>query len=196
MRINLLCILLFLIASGLRGQEVTLLGPQFDYTYAGETYHPGVGIDVEGMFGKRLSLNYSALYGPIAIDRYYFYAGGGQALGVYLINKSIEERSGIALGITLGILSFIIPESLTLRIAVSNTSQVGIFLAPYGYELIKNTATVEADERTSYELGLKYYLSATDWLYFIPRIGMKGFYGERSLGASFGVSVLFKVKEE
>ena len=196
MRIITLCILLVLLGSSMRGQDATYLGPRFDHTYTGETYRSAVGLNLEGMFGKSLSINYAVLYGPISGDSYYLYSGGGQALGVYLIDKAIEERSGIALGITLGILSFIIPERITLRVPVSNTSQVGIYAAPYGYQLIKNTNTNEADERTSYEFGLRYYLAATDWMYVIPRIGIKGFYNERSLGASFGVSVMFRVKEE
>ena len=196
MRFKTLSILLLLVGSGLCGQEVTLLGPQFDYTYVGETYHPGAGINLEGMFGKRLSINYAVLYGPAGTDRYYFYAGGGQALGVYLIDKAISEGSGIALGITLGIFSFILPESIALRVPLSNRSQLGIFLAPYGYELVRNKTTDEEDERISYEMGLRYYLTTGDWMYIIPRIGIKGFYGERSIGASFGVSIMFRVKKE
>ena len=196
MRVKTLSILLVLLGLVLRAQEVTLLGPQFDYTYTGETFHSGGGINLEGMFGKRISINYSVLYGPTGSDQYYFYAGGGQALGVYLINRAISERKDVGLGITLGIFSFVLPESIALRVSLTNTSQLGMFLAPYGYELIKNTALDEADERTSYELGLRYYLAAGDWMYIIPRIGMKGFYGERSLGATFGVSVMFRVKKE
>lgn len=196
MRVKTLSILLFLILSGLKGQEVTLLGPQFDYTFSGDTYRPAAGINLEGMFGKRLSINYTVLYSPIGSDRYYFYSGGGQALGVYLINKAIEERSGIALGVTLGIFSFVLPESIALRFPVTHNSQVGIYLAPYGYELIKNKATDEEDESTSYALGLRYYLAVSDWMYIVPRIGMKGFYGERSLGATFGVTLMFRVKKE
>lgn len=193
---KMLCILLLLLGSGLRGQEVTLLGPRFDYTITGETFHSAAGIDLEGMFGQRFSVNYSALYGPIGTDQYYFYAGGGQALGVYLIKKAISEGNGLALGITLGIFSFVMPESIAYRIPLSSKSQLGLFLAPYGYELIKNKVTDEEVERTSYELGLRYYLTATNWMYIIPRIGMKGFYGERALGGSFGVSLMFKVDKD
>lgn len=196
MQAKLVLLLVALTIGSLRAQEATLIGPQFDYTYTGEAFHSAGGINVEGMFGKRLSVNYAALYGPIGPKQYYFYTGGGQALGVYLIKKSIEDRNGLALAIPLGIFSFILPESFAYRIPLSNDSQLGFFLAPYGYELINNELTEEREERTSYELGLRYYLAAGNWLYIIPRVGMKGFYGERPLGGSVGVSFMIRVNKD
>jgi len=196
MQLRVVFFLLLFMVSGIRSQEVTLLGPQLDYSFMDKTYRPAVGLNLEGMIGRRFSLNYAVLYGPISSDRYYFYTGGGQALGVYLISEAVDKRSGLSLAIPLSILSFVLPESLAYRVPLSNKSQIGIFLAPFGYEIIENKTTDEKDERTSYEMGLRYYLSANNWMYIIPRVGMKGYYGQRLLGASFGVSVMFKVGEK
>lgn len=187
---------LFLIVFGLRAQERAFLGPQFVYTFTGEKFHAAGGIQLEGMFWKHLSLNYAALYAPTGPDQYYFYAGGGQALGVYLIRKAFKERSGLDLAIPLGMLSFVLPESIAYRTPVTDDVQIGIFLAPYGYEVLKNKATDTEVERTSYALGLRVYLPVRHWMVFVPRVGMKGFYGSRALGGTFGLSFLFKVNKD
>lgn len=196
MQLKVMFFLLIFVVSGIRSQEVTLLGPQLDFSFADSTYRPAMGINLEGMLGRRLSFSYSVLYGPIGSDRYYFYTGGGQALGVYLISEAIDKRSGLSIAIPLGILSFILPESVAFRVPLSDKSQLGIFLAPYGYELLENKATDEKGERTSYEMGLRYYMTPNNWMYIVPRIGMKGYYGERLLVGSFGVSIMFKVGEK
>ena len=171
-------------------------GLQGVYTYTGSTYQEAAGITIEGMFGKRLSVNFTVLYGPVSPDQYYFYTGGGQALGVYLIKKGFENTGDLALALPLGIMSFVLPESITYRIPVGDRSQLGIYLMPFGYEVIRNTATESSQEKTSYELGLRYYYQANNWIYLMPRIGMKGFYGERPLGATYSLTILLKGKKK
>jgi len=185
--------LLLLAAPALQAQEPAYLGLQVDYTFTGDGYQPTAGINLEGSFGKYISLNYSVLYGPIDANQYYFYTGGGQALGVHLIEEVISEGNGLALAIPLGIASFVLPESIAFRIRLSGKSQVALFLAPYGYELIKNTSTDERERKTSIEIGLRYYWAVNDWIVLVPRIGAKAFYGEEETGAAFGIAVMFNV---
>lgn len=191
-----LIIACILLAQGLQAQETAYYSLQAQYTFTGPTYRPAVGLGIEGMFGKRLSINFSVMYGPVDSDQYYFYTGGGQALGVYLIKKGFENTSDLALGLPLGILSFVIPESLAYRIPMSETSQLAIYLAPFGYEVLRNTALESSVERTTYELGLRYYLKANHWIQIVPRVGMKGFYDDRDLGLTYGLSVLLKGKKK
>ncbi|MGI9547781.1 MAG: hypothetical protein ACR2MM_11115 [Flavobacteriaceae bacterium] len=189
-------LLLFLLALSLNAQENGYYGLQGVYAFTGDTYHPAGGISMEGMFGKRLSVTFSVLYGPIDADQYYFYTGGGQALGVYLIKKGFENTSDLVYALPLGLISFVIPESIAYRIPIADSSQLAIYLAPFSYEVIRNTAAETSVEQTSYELGLRYYFEANHWIYIVPRIGMKGFYGERALGANYGLSVLLKAKKK
>ena len=189
-------LLFYWMISNSNAQEAGYYGLQAQYSFTGDTYTPSGGLSVEGMFGKRLSINFSVLYGPISSEEYYFYTGGGQALGVYLIKKGIENTNDLALGLPLGILSFVVPESIAYRIPISDTAQLGISLAPFGYEVIRNTASETSIERTTYELGLRYYISANNWIRFVPRIGMKGFYGEKALGVTYGLNILLKGKKK
>ena len=177
-------------------QQDGYYGLQAQYSFTGDTYIPSAGLSVEGMFGKRLSINFSVLYGPVNSEEYYFYTGGGQALGVYLIKKGFENSSDLALGLPLGIMSFIVPESIAYRIPLSDAGQIGIYLAPFGYEVIRNRTTETSIERTTYELGLRYYLMANHWITIVSRIGMKGFYEERALGITYGLNVLLKGKKK
>lgn len=177
-------------------QEQGFYGLKGAYTFTGETYQAAAGLGIEGMFGRRLSVNFSVLYGPINADQYYFSTGGGQALGVYLIKKGFENTSDLALALPLGIMSFVIPESIAYRIALRERSQLAIYLAPFGYEVIRNKSTEMSVERTSYELGLRFYLQASTWIYIVPQIGMKGFYEDRALGATYGLSILLKGKRK
>lgn len=189
-------LLLFLLAFGLNAQEKGFYGLQGVYTYTGDVYQTAGGITIEGMFGKRFSANFTVLYGTVNSDQYYFYTGGGQALGVYLIKKGFENTSDLALALPLGLMSFVVPESIAYRIPVTNRSQLAIYLAPFGFELLRNTTAQTSVERTSYEMGLRFYLQANHWIYIVPRIGMKGFYGERALGANYGLSVMLKGKKK
>ena len=194
---KLIVYLLFLfLVFGVQAQEKGFFGIKSVYTFTGETYQAAGGLGIEGMFGERLSVNFTVLYGPIDSDQYYFATGGGQALGVYLIKKGFENTSDLALALPLGIMSFVLPESLAYRIYLADRSQLAIYLAPFGYEVIRNTLTETSVERTSYELGMRYYLKANHWISIVPQIGMKGFYGERALGASYGISILLKGKRK
>lgn len=189
-------ILLFLFAFGLKGQDNGFYGLQFSHSFTGDTYHSAAGLGIEGMFGQHFSINFSVLYGPISSEEYYFHTGGGQALGVYLIKKGFENTSDLALALPLGIMSFVVPESVAYRIPLTQKSQLGIYLAPFGYEVIRNTATQLSIEKTTYELGMRFYFKANDWIYIVPRIGMKGFYGERALGVTYGLNVMLKGKKK
>ena len=171
--------------------ETTLFGVQFDRSYNEDTYNSGFGINLEGMFKKRLSVYYSFLYGPMGNDEYYLYSGGGQAASVYLFNRAISERKDIGLSIILGLFSFILPESYGYRIPVSTKSQLAFFLAPYGFEFVKNRETGEEDHNISIELGCRYYLAANKWLYFMPHIGVKKAYNDDGIGGAFGISIMF-----
>ena len=194
MRAALLCLLLLFFGLVLQGQENGFYGLQFGHTFTGETYHQAAGLGIEGMFGTKFSVNFSVLYGPISSEEYYFYAGGGQALGVYLIKKGFENTSDLALALPLGIMSFVVPESVAYRIPLTQKSQLGIYLSPFGYEVLRNTATKSSIEKTTYELGLRFYFQANRWIYIVPRIGMKGFYEDRALGTTVGLSVLLRGK--
>lgn len=187
---------MLLVGSRIQGQQgPAMVGVQFDYSYTGNGYNPGMGINIEGWFGDRLSLNYSFLYSPIGPNEYYLYSGGGQAAGIYLIKRAIRKRSGLDIGVPLGIIAFVLPESLTFRFPITPKSQLGIFFAPYGFEFVKNRATAEEDYNISYELGCRYYLKANRWIYIVPQIGVKSIYGEDELESSFGVSLMFKTKK-
>ena len=180
-----------------QGQQApALIGPQFDYSNSGNVINTGTGLNIEGWFGDHFSLNYSVLYGYTGPNEYYLYTGGGQAAGVYLIGKAIRERSGLALAIPLGIVAFILPESYGFRIPVSNKSQLGLFLAPYGFEYRKNRTSEVEDYNISFEIGCRYYLEANKWIYIVPQIGMKTIYGDDGLGLSLGLSVMFKAKKK
>ena len=191
-----LIIFQFLLVMSINAQEAGFYGLQTTYSYSGGTYYPTVGVSMEGWFGKHLSINFSALYGPIDSNTYYFATGGGQALGVYLINKGFENTSDLVYALPLGLISFVLPESVAYRIPLGGRSQLALFLAPYGYEVIRNTLEESSIERTSYELGIRYYLEVNHWIFLSPRIGMKGFYGERDLGVTYGFSLLLKGKNK
>ena len=196
MRSIVLCFMFLLAVAGLQAQERALLGLQFDYTYFDEEYHPSAGIELEGSFGRYFSLSYSVLYGPSGSDQYYFYTGGGQALGVYLIDKAIREGNGLALAIPLGMASFVLPESIAFRVPLSAKSEIAFFLAPYGYELIGSGITDERERKTSLELGIRYYWAVNQWMVLIPRIGAKAFYGEEKTGGALGVALMFRMDKE
>ena len=183
-------------AASCYAQDTGYFGLQAAYSYTAGTYYPAGGISIEGWFGKRFGINFSAVYGPIDGDTYYFATGGGQALGVYLIKKGFENISDLALALPLGIMSFVIPESLAYRIPLGGPSQLGIYLSPFGYEVIRNTSEGLSTERTSYEFGIRYYLEANHWIIVIPRIGMKGFYNDRDLGINYGLSVMLRSKRK
>ena len=192
-------ILVLLLIGGLKtsGQSApAVVGAQWDYSNGSiRGYNSPLGISIEGWIGDHLSLSYSLMYSQIGSDEYYFYTGGGQAAGVYLIRKAIRERSGLDIGVPLGIIAFILPESYGFRVPLGNKSQIGIFLSPYGFEYIKNRATGEEDYNISYELAARYYLQTASWIYLVPQIGMKSIYGDDELSVSFGLSVMFKVKQ-
>ncbi len=189
-------IFIFLFTVSSHAQEAGFYGLQTTYSYAGGTYYPTVGVSMEAWFGKHFSINFAALYGPIDSDTYYFATGGGQALGVYLIKKGFENTSDLAYALPLGIISFVIPESIAYRIPLGEPIQLGIYLSPFGYEVLRNTAEEVSMERTSYELGMRFYLRANHWIHVVPRVGMKGYYGERDLGINYGLSILFKGKKK
>ena len=193
MKSILLGLLLLLASLDLYAQKPAFLGLQVDYTFTGEGHQPAAGINLEAYLGKHFSINYSVLYGPIDSDQYYFYTGGGQALGVHLIGNAFGENGGGALGISLGVFSFVLPESIAFRVRLINKFQVAVFYAPYGYELIKNTKNEERDQRVSYELGLRFYLDIKDWMQLVPRIGVKQMYGEQEYGGAYGVALMFNV---
>ncbi len=195
-RVLIAFIFLLLMLCETNAQENGYYGLQFNYTFTGESFQSAGGLNIEGMFGKRLSVNFQVLYGQVSAEEYYFYAGGGQALGVYLIRKGFENRSDLSLALPLGIMSFVVPESVAYRIPLSDKNQLAIYVSPFGYEVIRNTATEVSVERISYELGLRWYIEANHWIYIVPRIGMKGFYEERPLGASYGLTVMLKGKKK
>ncbi len=195
MRLVFSFMLLLWSVSGTLCQETTFLGAQFDHSYMGSDWYSGAGINLEMMFGDHFGINYSLLYNPGESDEYYFYTGGGQAASVYLIREAISEQNGLGLAISLGIISFILPESLSFRIPLARRSQLGFFLSPYGFEFVKDRTTEEEDHNISYEMGCRYYLTPNSWMYIVPQIGVKNIYGDSEPRASFGISVSFRVRE-
>ena len=172
------------------------MGAQYDYSFTGKGFHSGLGINIEGWFGDHLSLNYSFLYNPGQSDEYYLYTGGGQAAGVYLIKKAIKSRNGLALAVSVGIISFVLPESIGYRFQLAPKSQLGLYLSPYGFEFVKNRDTGEEDHNISYEFGTRYYFAANHWIHIVPHVGLKSIYGDDDRGVSFGLSLMFKVKDK
>ncbi|MGB5236969.1 MAG: hypothetical protein WBN59_04990 [Flavobacteriaceae bacterium] len=85
---------------------------------------------------------------------------------------------------------------MAYRILLGGCSQRALFLAPFGYEVVRNTLEESLMARTSYELGISYYLQANYWIIVVPRIGMMGFYGDRDLSVNFGLSVMFRGKRK
>jgi len=194
MRFYLIVMLLLMLGSQVQSQSTpALMGIQFDRSNIGKGFNSGTGISIEGWFGKHFSLNYSFLYQPVGPDEYYLYTGGGQAAGVYVIRKAIEERSGLALAVPLGIVAFVLPESYGFRTPIGEKSQLGLFLAPYGFEFVKDRATEEEEYDISIELGCRYYLAVNQWIYLVPQIGIKSVYGEDGTAVSYGISLMFKV---
>jgi hypothetical protein len=189
-------LLIFTFTASINAQEEGFYGLQATYSYTGGTYYPAAGVSMEAWFGKHFSVNFSAIYGPIDSDTYYFATGGGQALGVYLIKKGFENTNDLAYALPLGIMSFVIPESLAYRIPIARSLQLGLYLSPFGYEVIRNTTEELSMERTSYELGMRFYLRANHWIHVVPRIGMKGYYGDRDLGVNYGLSLMFRGKKK
>ncbi|MGI9552266.1 MAG: hypothetical protein ACR2MT_13790 [Aurantibacter sp.] len=177
-------------------QDITLLGLQFDHSNAVNAYHSVGGLRLEGLLGKHFSIGYTALYSPLKNDEYYFYTSAGHALGVFLIRDALEKRSGLGFAIPVGIIAFVLPDNYAYRFSVGEKSQLAIFTAPYGFDYVKNKISGEEDYDISYEAGLRYYLKVDNWLYLTPQVGAKGAYGKRTIRPSFGLSVLFKVKEE
>jgi len=196
MKALLLYLLLFLFGISAYAQESGYYGLQSTYTFTGDTYYPTAGISIEGLFGDHFSISFSALYSPVDSDTYYFSTGGGQALGVYLIKKGFENTKDLPYALPLGLMSFIIPESVAYRIPVTARSQLAIYLTPFTYEVFRNTTENFSDERGSYELGMRYYLAANHWIYIVPRVGMKGYYGDRALGLTYGLSIMLKGKKK
>ncbi|GJM27467.1 MAG: hypothetical protein DHS20C17_01020 [Cyclobacteriaceae bacterium] len=190
-------ILLLAIGFDIQAQRApALLGAMLDHSHNGQAYNTSTGFNLEGWFGKHLSLNFTFLYSPTGPGQYYLYTGGGQAAGVYLIGKAVEERSGYALAVPLGIIAFVLPESYGFRVPVGNKSQIGIFLSPYGFEYMKNRNTEEEDYNLSIETGIRYYLQANRWIYLVPQVGVKSIYGEGKARVSFGLSLMFKTKQK
>ena len=70
---------------------------------------------------------------------------------------------------------------------------MGIFLAPYGYEILRDKNSDQKIRCVSSEIGLKYYWSVSRTIVFLPRVGVKAFYGEERRGATFGATVMFRV---
>jgi len=196
MRFVLFIVLLLLFGPYSKAQDKTLLGLQFDYSNAVNSYHSSGGLRLEGLLGKRFSIGYTALYSPLENDEYYFYTSAGHALGVFLIRDAFERRNGFEFAIPVGIIAFILPDNYAYRISIAEKSQLAIFTAPYGFEYVKNKTTEEEDYDISYEIGLRYYLELDNWLYLTPQAAVKGSYGENVLRPSFGLSLLVKVKEE
>ncbi len=192
--ILVICLTWFGLSS--HGQEIALFGAQFDYSSAIDDYHPAFGIQLEGMLGNRINVHYNALYSPIGSDEYYFYVGGGQVVAVFLMREAIETRSGLALAIPASIISFVLPESFTYRYHLGESSQLGLFLAPYGFEYIKNDVTGEEDYEISLETGIRYYWNPSEWLYLVPQMGIKMFYDNDEVDLSFGISAMIKLKEK
>ena len=196
MRIGLM-ILLMTIGVEIQAQNApALLGVMLDHSHNGQTLNTSAGFNLEGRFGKHLSLNYAFHYTPTASGQYYLYTGGGQAAGVYLISKAIDERSGLGLAIPVGIIAFVLPESYGFRVPVGQKSQIGIFLSPYGFEYTKNRDTEEEDYDISIETGIRYYFAANRWIYLVPQVGVKSIYGAGRSKMSFGLSLMFKTKKK
>ena len=172
------------------------MGVQFDRSSIGSGHNSAFGFNMEGWFGKHLGVNYAILYQPSSSGHYYLYTGGGQAVAVYLIRKAIDDRNGLALAIPLGIVSFVLPESVSFRFPVNDKAQLGFFLAPYGFEYMKDRDTQEENYEISIELGVRVYLTPNDWLYLVPQVGVKSSYNEGQAKASYGLSVKFRLKEK
>ncbi|MDN5213137.1 hypothetical protein QQ020_13805 [Fulvivirgaceae bacterium BMA12] len=191
MRFICLFIWLWVIGATAQGQQKELVGIQFDYAKTIDGYQPGVGPSLEAWFGDHFSVRYSFLYAPTGSNEYYLYTGGGQAAGFYLIRRAIRKRSGLDIGIPLGIIAFALPERYSFRIPLANNSQLAFFFEPYGFEFIKHTGTGEEDHEISFEIGCSYYLAAGKRIYIIPHLGIKQIYGDNNPGISFGASVMF-----
>ncbi len=194
---SLLLAVVMLVTLMVQAQETrTWAGPQFDHSHSGNRYNTTPGVNFEGWFGKHLGVAYSILYVPTGSDQYYFYTGGGQAAGVYLIKEAIKEKSGLSLAIPLGMVSFILPETYIFRFPLAPKSQLAVFISPYGFEFQKNRETKEEDYNISYEYGIRYYFAPNQWTQIAPQIGYKNIYGEEEPGISLGLSVMLKIKKK
>lgn len=148
------------------------------------------GIQYEINASKKLSLAYSANFGYVPNQGFYFQTGAAQSLGVILLLlddsfNDYDDYLGLA-----GFFCIIIPSEISYTVNEKGRTALRTYIKPLNVELFPTTSTsVYEPFDLSTEFGLKLRIQPGSFLEIVPQLGMKRFYFSKRNAFNLGVSV-------
>ncbi len=167
------------------------LGVQIDHSYNFSESQTSFGINMNYFPFEKFSIGYSFLIGFPAHKTIYMYSGAAQPLGVVLLDAI--NNFGSSWG-TVGVICLLMPESFEYHIDLSENTNLGFFVSPYGTEYQYNTETHKEILDISGEVGTKLYFSPVEEFQIVPQIGVKKFYTTRNVYITFGFTGYYMIK--
>lgn len=178
------------LASTSSAQERSILGFGVisEYNHVKNFEAVAGGIMVELKIGDVLALNYRVYIGGGMQSRF-FYVNTGitQAFGALINTSPLEEIAAVA---------FIIPESYSIYIPLSDETSIIPYIAPYGFEKKEFARRTKKDDeiRLSSTIGCKFRTRIFGIGDFIPSIGAKYVYGRQALGFVAGFDFIINAR--
>ncbi len=169
------------------------LSPRIGYlNIDGFNPQPYIGIELDYMVSDKVGIHYSLLFG-----QKYFHMPlapiGGAFIGIAIAKAASESdttRSGMGIGLFVGLLTAIIPEGISYTTRVSSKLYIAPYVSPLQFEVLNKEAFAGG------AIGLRFHrYFHSEKIRLSPYFEIKKYYGTTPhLGFSTGASLSFAIK--
>ncbi len=198
-KIITLCLVVVSI-SALTQVKETFLGARFGHlemdNYDARNYG---GLELDVQFANNFGIQYSLLSG-----KNYFHMPMGPAVGLFLglaianptpLNDSTNDRVG--LGVLLGLLTAIIPESFSYTIPLNDQFSISPYISPFQLEFIKNEGVEDGDWHAGLGAGARVQMYFNEHKFRLsPYFEYKMYYAEHiPQGYTYGLNFSARISK-
>lgn len=139
---------------------------------------------------KKWELEYPIQFGLANKKSIYVYTGVGQAFGAILLHEGHESN----LLLIAGIVTLVIPESITFNFITSSKSRIGIYGTAWGFEYRNNNEDIKDKINYSAEGGFKYSNNnSSNKTRLTAFLGTKKIYGLKGWSITGGLGLYFNL---